>query len=361
MGITNFAYSDAVANLDIDFDAHQKAVFPVFDKFITDMTSTKYKKLWLRNAAPSSLATAGIYIWGTVGRGKSFLMDMFFDIVPITSKKRIHFHDFMQDIHAQIYEMRQKNIQGAVIPVADRFAKNTKILCLDEMHITDITDAMLVGRLFERLSKKGVKIVTTSNFIPDKLYENGLNRKLFLPFIQIINNHFEVIEIKGDKDYRRAKIENYARYFYPTSPQNIAKVDKIWHDLCQDSTEHPLQIALNGRVLTLERFCNGAARIDFDRLCNHPLSAEDYLAISQYLRILIVDNIVPLSRENMNAARRFTTLIDIAYDTKMIMIFSADQSVEKLFEQDNAIFGRERTISRIYEMCAENWPATEAS
>ncbi|PJF10130.1 cell division protein ZapE [Pseudorhodobacter sp. MZDSW-24AT] len=296
----------------------------------------------------------GLYLWGGVGRGKSMLMDLFTDATEITQKRRVHFHAFMQEVHHGIHAARQKGVEDPIAPVAEAIIKGTRLLAFDEMQITDITDAMIVGRLFEKLFAAGVVIVTTSNRVPEDLYLNGLNRGLFLPFIDLLRAHMTVHELESPNDYRQHRLAGAQVYFHPAGKAR-AQMDAIWADLTGGSTGQPLKLPVNGRTVELPRFANGIGRASFWELCARPLGAADFLAIADAVRVLIVEDIPQLSASNYNEAKRFVLLIDALYEARVRLICSAADEPERLYTEGTGSFEFERTASRLREMQGAGW------
>ncbi len=296
----------------------------------------------------------GLYLYGGVGRGKSMLMDLFFDEAPVKRKRRVHFHAFMQEVHEGIAKARAKYMKDPVEPVAEAIAAGATLLCFDEMQITDITDAMLVGRLFEKLFARGVVIVATSNRHPDDLYKDGLNRALFVPFIEMIKEHMEVYHLESGTDHRRNRIREVQVYHTPLGPKATAELDRAWELLAGEKGE-PLVIERKGRKITLPLFHNGVARAGFADLCARPLGPGDYLAIVEEVEVLILDDIPKLSRANNNEAKRFVTLIDTLYEARVRLICSAAAEPEQLYEEGAGAFEFQRTVSRLEEMRSDDW------
>ncbi|KMW58948.1 ATPase, AFG1 family [Candidatus Rhodobacter oscarellae] len=296
----------------------------------------------------------GAYIWGGVGRGKSFLMDLFYDAVPIEAKRRVHFHAFMQEIHSGMAEARKTGVDDALKPVADRVASEVDLLCFDEMQISDITDAMIVGRLFEALFEARVVVVTTSNRVPDDLYKDGLNRQLFLPFIALIKDRMVVHELVSDTDYRQHQLEGSESYFTPVNEASRAEVEAIWQELSGGRSDR-LFLTVQGREVELARFMNGVARVPFWELCGRPLGAADYLAVADAVKVLILEDVPHLSQYNYNEAKRFVTLIDTLYESKTRLIVTAADTPERLYLEGAGNFEFERTASRLREMQSEGW------
>ncbi|MGB1209089.1 MAG: cell division protein ZapE, partial [Paracoccaceae bacterium] len=297
----------------------------------------------------------GVYLWGGVGRGKSMLMDLFVEAVDVP-KRRVHFHAFMQEIHTGMHAARQRGVDDALAPVAKSVAESVRLLAFDEMQITDITDAMIVGRLFEALFAAGVVIVTTSNRVPGDLYKNGLNRQLFLPFIALIEDRMQVMELASPRDHRQGRLSGAEVYFAPNGPEARAAMDAIWTDLTQGQSD-VLHLHVKGRVVELPQFHNGVARVPFFELCGRPLGPADYLKLAESVRVLMVEDIPRLSRTNFNEAKRFVTLIDALYEARVRLIASAAAQPEMLYMEGEGSFEFERTASRLREMQAAEWGA----
>ena len=298
----------------------------------------------------------GFYVWGGVGRGKSMLMDLFAQETAITQKRRVHFHAFMQEAHRAMHAARQKNIEDALAPFAQSITESTRLLAFDEMQITDITDAMIVGRLFEKLLAGGVVVVVTSNRPPEDLYKNGLNRALFLPFIDLLRERLEVVELESPNDYRQHRLAGAQVYFHPAG-QAREKMEAIWRDLTGGARGEALVLPVNGRQIDLPRHANGVARASFWELCAKPLGPADYLAIAGAVRVLILEDIPQLSASNYNEAKRFVTLIDALYEGRVRLIASAADIPERLYLEGEGSFEFARTASRLREMQAADWGA----
>ncbi|MFE3838064.1 cell division protein ZapE [Pseudogemmobacter sonorensis] len=298
----------------------------------------------------------GLYLWGGVGRGKSMMMDLFIEATGITAKRRVHFHAFMQEIHRELHEARKKGIEDTILPVAERIAREVRLLAFDEMQIKDITDAMLVGRLFQKLFEGGVVIVTTSNRPPEDLYKNGLNRQLFLPFIAMLRERLTVHEIVSANDYRQNRLAGAQVYFHPAASAQ-GQIEAIWTDLTGGAPGEVLRIPVNGRETEIPRFANGIGRATFWDLCDRPLGPGDYLAMAEACRVLIIEDVPRLSSSNFNQAKRFVTLIDALYEAKVRVICSAAESPEKLYVEGEGAFEFERTASRLREMQGADWGA----
>lgn len=298
----------------------------------------------------------GLYLWGGVGRGKSMLMDLFHAHVGIARKRRVHFHAFMQEIQTGLHEARKSGAEDALKPVAEAVIRDVDLLCFDEMQITDIADAMIVGRLFQLLFDAGVVVVTTSNRPPEDLYKNGLNRQLFLPFIDILNDKLEVHEIASLTDYRQHRLEGEKTYFAPAGAESRRVIDEIWRDLTGGKSEE-LVLEVKGRDVHLPHYWAGMARADFWDLCGQPLGPADYLALAGAVKLLVLENVPRLDSSKFNEAKRFVTLIDALYEARTQVIISAEDEPERLYLEGSGSFEFERTASRLREMQSADWGA----
>ena len=298
----------------------------------------------------------GLYIWGEVGRGKSMLMDLFFEDAPIQPRRRVHFNAFMVETHARIHAERQRAGSSDPIPVVARaIAAQARLLCFDEFQVTDVADAMILGRLFEQLLAAGTVIVATSNVAPDRLYEGGLNRQLFLPFIEEIKRRLGIVELSGPTDYRLQRISGLNVYLTPLSLAADAAMDEAWTRLTGGTKAKSLSLSVLGRSVIVPRAARGVARFDFADLCMQPLAAADYLAIARDFHTVMIDH-VPVMTENMhNVARRFIVLIDTLYDEGVKLLCSADAAPEGLYPDGTSAQAFRRTASRLAEMQSEDY------
>ncbi|MEM7596143.1 MAG: cell division protein ZapE [Pseudomonadota bacterium] len=344
-------YEALVADGTLTRDSAQAAVLPEFDRIATAL-SQPAKTGWFRKGADKA-APKGLYLWGGVGRGKSMLMDMFVDTLEVPNR-RVHFHAFMQEMHAGMHAARQRNEVDALAPVAREVANSVRLLAFDEMQITDITDAMIVGRLFEALFAAGVVVVTTSNRIPDDLYKDGLNRALFLPFIQLLKDQMVVHEMVSPTDYRQNRLAGEQSYFSPSNQAARDAINAMWADLTGGDAR-PHTLIVNKREVEIPAFHNGVARASFYDLCGKPLGPADYLALSKAARVLVLEDIPQLTRNNFNEAKRFVTLIDALYEARVRLICSAAAEPEFLYVEGAGSFEFERTASRLREMQSEAW------
>ncbi|MDK3019925.1 cell division protein ZapE [Pseudodonghicola flavimaris] len=346
-------YQSRIADGSLHHDSAQEAVLPEFERIRSALAAPVKRGLFRKPPPPPK----GLYLWGGVGRGKSMLMDLFVDSLGDIPVRRVHFHAFMQEIQAAMHEARKQEIADALAPAAKAVIDSVKVLAFDEMQITDITDAMVVGRLFEMLFDAGVVIVTTSNRIPDDLYKNGLNRQLFLPFIALIKERMVVHELVSPKDYRQNRLAGARVYFTPAGAEARTAIDGIWDDLAAGPGAE-LLLEVKGREVRLPQYRNGIARASFYDLCAHYLGPGDYLAIAHAVKLLIIEDIPRLSRSNFNEAKRFVTLIDALYEAKVRLICSAAAEPETLYVEGEGVFEFERTASRLREMQDKDWGQT---
>ena len=315
-------------------------------------------------AANGSHAPKGLYIHGDVGRGKSVLMDMFFASAPTPQKRRVHFNAFMQETHQRIHEWR--NLSGRertkrpefvreagddpIAPVAKRILAEAALLCLDEFQVSDVADAMILGRLFEKLFAYGAVVVLTSNTEPGRLYEGGLNRPLFLPFIALIQERLAMVELNGPRDYRLDRMSGLDVYLTPLGADADAGMDAAWRRLTDTQSGESLGLDVMQRKLLVPQAARGVARFSFEALCGEALGAADYLALARNFHTLLIDRIPCLGPEQANEARRLTLLIDTLYDEKVKLVCSAAAPPQQLYrEGDNAPAFR-RAVSRLMEM-----------
>ena len=300
----------------------------------------------------------GLYIFGSVGRGKTLAMDMFFETIPTKRKRRVHFHEFMLDVHSRIKEARDGSKSDPLKIVAKSIANETLLLCFDELHVTDITDAMVLGRLFDQMLELGMIIVATSNAHPQELYKDGLNRQLFLPFVDLIENHLEVYKLDADRDFRLEKLSGQTLYFLMNDGTARQNMDAVWENMTGGHDDHAHEIELNGRMLIVPRAAMGSARFEFADLCENPLGAEDYLTLAHAFHTIFIDHIPILTPERRNEARRFINLIDTLYDNRVKLIVSAEAEPTDLYPKGTGADLFERTTSRLIEMRSEEYLAS---
>jgi cell division protein ZapE len=351
-------YEAKVAVGELRADPAQHAVLPMLESLRHWAEAQGERKRGLlsglfRKGPP---APKGLYLWGGVGRGKSMVMDLFVAATDTPAKRRVHFHAFMQEIHHGMHAARKTGVEDPLAPVAEAIIRDLRLLAFDEMQITDITDAMIVGRLFEKLFAGGVVVVTTSNRVPEDLYKDGLNRNLFLPFIGLLRDRLDVVELESPNDYRQHRLAGAKVYFHPAGRAREA-MEAIWRDLSGGTGGEPLRLPVNGRTVELPRFANGVGRASFWDLCAKPLGPADFLAIAGAVRVLMLEDIPQLSASNYNEAKRFVTLIDALYEARVRLIASAADEPERLYIEGAGSFEFERTASRLREMQGADWGA----
>jgi len=344
-------YRAAVEAGELKRDAMQDAAVRKLDALAQALGEKRGFSFFRKNEKPR-----GLYIWGDVGRGKTLLMDLFFEEAAVATKRRAHFNSFMIDVHARIHAERQKaGSDDPIPPVARALADQARLLCFDEFQVTDVADAMILGRLFDRLFSEGVTIVATSNTPPDRLYEGGLNRQLFLPFIAEIKRRLEVVELNGPTDYRLQRLSGVQVYLTPLGPEADAAMDAAWRRLTDCAAGKPASLTVLGRQVPVPQAARHVARFSFDELCDRPLAAADYLAIAQNFHTVLIDHI-PVMTDNMhNVARRFTLLIDTLYDEGVKLICSAAAPPDALFTSGINADAFRRTVSRLAEMQSDDY------
>ncbi len=301
----------------------------------------------------------GLYLVGEVGRGKSMLMDLFFAAADVNRKRRLHFHQFMQESHKRIHAWRQANPgeSDPIPPLADTIAAEAALLCFDEFQVNDIADAMILGRLFQALFDRAVVVVTTSNTTPDDLFRGKPGRDAFLPFIGLIKQHLDVLVLEGGRDFRRARLRGSATWHVPVGGRAERALDVAFSDLTGRAPPNSETLMVTGRKLVVPQAAEGVARFDFDQLCGEALGAGDYLALATHYHALVLDGIPRLSPENYDRARRFIVLIDALYDHRVKLVASAEAMPDQLYERGEGAKAFERTASRLEEMQSQDYLA----
>ncbi|MES0132167.1 cell division protein ZapE [Mesorhizobium sp. M0029] len=362
-------YDHLVATGAIERDAAQERIAAALDR-LTDEISVK--RLAHKSSALGWLfarkretreVVKGLYIHGGVGRGKTMLMDMFFELLPVRRKRRVHFNDFMADVQDRIQKHRQARKNGDVKeddpipPVALQLAEQAWVLCFDEFSVTDIADAMVLSRLFSALFANGVVLVATSNVAPQDLYRDGLNRQLFLPFISILERHAHVLTLDADKDYRLEKLARTPVYVTPGDAEADRMLDEAWQAMTHGAATAETALTLKGRQVRIPAAFGNAARFSFADLCEKPLGARDFLAIAGRFSTVFIDHVPVLGEGKRNEAKRFILLIDTLYDHHTRLVVSADASPPELYtaRRGNEVFEFERTASRLIEMQSRDW------
>ncbi|MGI9482044.1 MAG: cell division protein ZapE [Hyphomicrobiales bacterium] len=353
------AYEKCIASGELKPDREQARIASLLDEFATTLStytpvlpSNGWKKFFGldKPVAPPN----GLYIYGDVGRGKTMLMDLFFDNVPLEAKQRIHFHAFMQNVHTRIHYWRKRE-DDPVPPVAAEIAKDTTLLCFDEFQVSDITDAMILGRLFTVLFDYGVVVVTTSNVEPDNLYEHGLNRARFLPFIELFKQKLDIVSLDSPTDYRLHRIMGHRVYVTPLGAQADKVVQTRWEQLTETEIGEPIELHLKGRILHVPQAARGVARFTFADLCEAPLGPPDFLKIATTFDTVFIENIPKLDKSRRNEAKRFVILIDTLYDSHVRLVASAETPPEAIYPTGDHAFEFARTVSRLNEMQSEEY------
>ncbi|MGF1554306.1 MAG: cell division protein ZapE [Paracoccaceae bacterium] len=305
-----------------------------------------------RGAPHKRIPLTGLYLYGGVGRGKSMLMDLFFDAAPVARKRRVHFHAFMREVHAGIGAARADNAADPIAVVAEEVAEDAWLLCFDEFQVGDITDAMILGRLFEALFARGVVTVATSNRAPDDLYKNGLNRQLFVPFVQLLKERVDLVELGGATDYRLDRAGD-SRYFAPLGPETREAMDAAWARETDGEDPAPATLTVHGREITIERATGRAGRADFRTLCDRPLGAHDYLDIASRFEAFFLDDVPVLDRSKNNQAKRLVTLLDAFYEAGTRLYVSAAAEPQALYREGEGSFEFARAASRLAELTTD--------
>ncbi len=311
-------------------------------------------------------APQGLYIYGDVGRGKSMLMDLFFAAAPVQRKRRVHFHAFMQEVHAAIFRYRSLPAESAekkkggddpIKPVAKAIAEQAWLLCFDEFQVSDVADAMILGRLFQKLFDRGVVVVATSNRAPDELYLNGLNRPLFVPFIALFKEKLDVLHLAAARDYRLQRLSGSKVWHSPLGPAADAALEHAFALLTDAAAGEPESLELLGRKLIMPRQARGVAFCDFATLCEQPLGPADFLALAKRYHTLILNHIPELNPDKRNEAKRFVTLVDTLYEAKVKLIAAAAAPPETLYPSGDGAFEFQRCVSRLNEMQSDDYRA----
>lgn len=353
MGRVANAYREWCASGRIEPDGAQQRIVEELDRVAQAIDNWQarsagvFSKLGLQKKPEKP---KGLYIHGGVGRGKTMLMDLFFHHVEAPSKRRLHFHEFMAEVHERIARGRSTT-DGDPIPfVASEMAAEAPLLCFDEFQVTDIADAMILGRLFKVLFDRGVIVVATSNSAPDELYRDGLNRGLFIPFISLLKSEVDVVELRSDHDYRLDRLAGHDLYLTPLGAEATQALDGHWRRLTGKSEGKPIGLMVKGRLVPVPESSAGVARFCFDDLCAKPLGSQDYLHIAQAFHTILLDGVPVLNRDKRNEARRFINLIDTLYDQRVCLIVAADAEPDALYVDGDGARAFERAASRLMEM-----------
>ncbi|MBO0346464.1 cell division protein ZapE [Roseibium limicola] len=364
-------YEALVSAGEISEDPIQLDIVRRLDQLNTDLSqlrlATKKSSLgWLfKRNRQTPEHVQGLYLWGGVGRGKTMIMDLFMEVAVVRRKRRAHFHEFMADVHERIHAYRQALKRGEVkgddpiAPVAAQLAEETRLLCFDEFSVNDIADAMILGRLFTQLFALGVVVVATSNVDPKDLYRDGLNRQLFLPFVELLQQNVDVVMLDSPTDYRLEKLAGAPIYISPLGGDAQERMNELWRKLTHGVKARPEELEAKGRKIPVAVAAAGAARFSFEELCARPLGAADYLRIAHAYGTVFLEDVPVMSKARRNEAKRFINLIDALYDNGIKLVISAEAEPTSLYvgEGGTESFEFDRTISRLIEMRSEAYLA----
>lgn len=368
MGGVRAKYEAKVASGALSVDPAQAEAANILDELAARLANPPKSGLFSK---PQPIR--GVYLWGGVGRGKSMLMDLFFGEAVTRPKRRVHFHEFMAQVHERLGIWRKMTdaekkrspwrVKAAgddpIPPVAKQIAAEAKLLCFDEFQVTQIADAMILGRLFDQLFQRNVTVVATSNRHPDELYKDGINRQLFLPFIKELKERCAVLELVSARDYRLDRLVEAPVWYAPLNAASAAALDKAWDRLTLGAEPQHCVLTVKGRKLEVNREAAGVARFTFEELCARPLGPIDYLAIAGTFHTVILEGIPLLSPDKRNEAMRFISLIDALYEAKVKLVASAEAEPGALYPEGDGSFEFERTASRLFEMRSKDYLSLE--
>ena len=348
---------------DFNYDPAQESAVEqlqsLYDRLIAPPAAPSgfFRRLTIRREPNSKQPETGLYFWGGVGRGKTYLMDLFYECLPFEDKTRIHFHRFMQKVHRQL-----KELEGTEDPlkiIGTDLATQARVICFDEFFVSDITDAMILGRLLEHMFANGMSLVTTSNIVPDRLYENGLQRAQFLPAIALLNHHTKIVQVDGGTDHRLRALKNAELYHSPLDSSAETSLSTSFRLLSCSELEDSEPLIVEGRELTPKHSIEDVVWFDFSELCDGPRSQNDYIELARIFHTVLISDVPQFSQETENLARRFINLIDEFYDRGVKLILSAEVAIEQLYNGKILAFEFERTCSRLLEMQSEEYLARE--
>jgi cell division protein ZapE len=364
-GLFRAAYRQKIATGELAADPAQAAAVEALSRVEAALKQARPRGLFRK-----AEGARGVYLWGPVGRGKSVLMDLFFEVAPAIPKRRVHFHAFMGEVHRLVGEWRkgdaatraarfgQAKGDDPIAPVADLIAEGARLLCFDELHVTDIADAMILGRLFEAVFARGVTLVATSNRPPDGLYKDGLNRQLFLPFIDMLKARMDITPVLGAHDYRLDRLRATRTWFLPIDPDNEREFDALWRDMLGHDAETGATLEVLGRKEHWPRAAGGRLRAHFQSLCAQALGPQDYLAIAETFHTVFVEQVPRLTPDKRDQARRLATLVDTLYEARARLVVLAAGEPETLYPAGDQAFEFQRTASRLQEMRSIDWLAS---
>lgn len=355
MSIRN-AYSEIVARNSLTHDVAQQRIVDALQRLQTRLEVKPGK--WQQVLSAIGIRTQrhaprGLYLWGGVGRGKTFLMDLFFETLDVPAKKRIHFHRMMREVHVRM--KAAGNVEDPVDKVAEEFADETQVLCFDEFFVSDIGDAMILGKLLQGLFERNVTLVATSNSSPQTLYQGGLQRKRFLPAIALLEKHTHVVEMNNGTDYRLRLLQHAGTYLTPADAVATEKLRQFFERMAPGKTVEGRMLDVLGRKIRTLRYAKGVVWFDFMEICDGPRSQNDYIEIARWYQTVIISDVPLLGRELENPARRFISLVDEFYDRRVKLIVSAAADVDTLYQGSKLEFEFQRTASRLTEMHSEEY------
>ncbi len=353
-------YQHLLSRKKIDPDPLQEQAAKSLSRLYTEVLDYEdSRKSWrqkIRFLNLRKMPPRGVYLHGPVGRGKSMLMDIFYDSIPLGIKKRrVHFHQFMIEVHDYIHSRRAidgivEDMDAALPSLALVISNRSRVLCFDEFHVTDVADAMILSRLFTAMFEQGITIVMTSNWPPEDLYKGGLQRDRFIPFINLVKERMEVVTVDSPVDYRARKLKEMSVYFAPLNSENHKRADDLFLSLTEGTENLPDLINVKGRTIQVPVAAKGVARFGFSQLCERPLGAEDYLAIAKRYHTIFLENVPKMGYDRRNEAKRLMTLVDVLYDNGRNLVLVADAMPQLLYTGHDHAFEFQRTISRLLEM-----------
>ncbi len=340
-------YQKRLSDGELKPDPVQEQAAHALERVYTDVLSYKPKKgLFSKKEAPPR----GLYMHGGVGRGKSMLMDLFFECLPEDiASRRVHFHEFMIEVHEYLHAQKTQRDQS-ITKLAKQIAEDVQVLCFDEFHVTDVTDAMILGRLFKAVFGHGVVVIATSNWEPNRLYEGGLKRDRFLPFIALLTERMEVLHLDSPTDYRTKFLTQEGTYFYPLGGDTQGKLDNLFKKLTDGAPAQAETLTVKGHDVDVAAAVKGVARVTFQQMCERPYGAEDYIAIAERYHTVFIENVRRMNYDRRNEAKRFMNLIDALYEARTRVIMSANALPDELYKGEDHAFEFERTVSRLQEM-----------
>ncbi|WLQ14605.1 cell division protein ZapE [Hahella aquimaris] len=359
-------YRQDLERQDFSYDPAQEMAVEKLQLLFERLTAAESKRLQAsrmqRLARKIGLTKAdmtpekGLYFWGGVGRGKTYLMDTFYECLPFKRKMRVHFHRFMQRVHQELKQL--KGEKNPLEIVADHFSRDARVICFDEFFVTDIGDAMILATLLEALFERGVSLVCTSNIVPDGLYKDGLQRQRFLPAIALLNQHTEVVNVDGGTDYRLRTLQQAELYHYPLDDDAQLSLTHSYERLAVEAGAHQTDILINGRKLNAIRRADDVIWFDFKELCDGPRSQNDYIELAREFHAVLVSNVPVLEANKEDQARRFINLVDEFYDRRVKVIISAAAAINEIYQGERLRFEFERTESRLLEMQSQEYLAS---